>query len=129
MYAVQHPTPRPQPPRRSRRVSRFRSRQVSSPYRVVAIETTIKLGVNLALSLAALVALVQILPFQTNQGAKLDEIQVAVKATNERVNRIRSNFNQYFDSSQTASLMQTQSNRIAPKQRQLIWQEPSNKGY
>ncbi|MFM7450688.1 MAG: hypothetical protein ACKO24_19065 [Leptolyngbyaceae cyanobacterium] len=128
MYAVQPPTPPPQPPRRSRRVNSPRRRQASNPYRVVVIETSIKLGVNLALSLAALVALVQLLPFQSNQGAKLDELQAAVKTTNDRVSRIRSNFNHYFDPNQAASLMQEQSHRTTPKQLQVIWQEP-NSGY
>lgn len=129
MYAVQRPDPpRPQPPRRSRRVSPPRRHQASNPYRVVVIETSIKLGVNLALSLAALVALVQLLPFQSNQGAKLDELQAAVKTTNERVSRIRSNFNHYFDPNQAASLMQEQTHRVTSKQRQVIWQEP-NRGY
>jgi hypothetical protein len=130
MYALKPPTPRSKAVRRSRAVTRPKSRKHRHPYRAIAFETGIKLAVNVAFSLAALSALVQLFPYQISQSAKLEELQVAVQSADERVQKIQSKFSYYFDPSQARRVMQEQTNRIDPRQRQIVWQEsdPANPG-
>jgi len=83
----------------------------------------VKLSVNVFLSLAAIAALVQLLPYRSNQEAKLQELQTTVASTHERVEQIQTRFSNYFDPSQGHTLMQQQSNRIDPRRVQVIWQK------
>jgi|SRR6478672_1137177 len=107
---------------KSRRMSPRTSRQHKSHrYQAIAGETTAKLVVNGVLSIAAIAALVQLLPFHLSQRAKLQEIQGEVQRTETRVSQLRSNLNRYFDPQQSRSLMQEQSHRVDPTQRQVIW--------
>jgi hypothetical protein len=99
-----------------------RSQQRRS-YRAVASETTVKLIVNLVLSAAAIAGLVQPLPYHLSQQAKLREVRAEVKRTEARVNSLRSDFSRSFDSGQAKSVMQEQSYRVDPNQRQVVWQE------
>jgi hypothetical protein len=124
MYALKSPQPDSRPTKRTRRVPRTHLRNQKKPYREIAIETSVKLAVNVLLSVVAIVALTKLLSYKVTQEAKLQELDVAVRATNDRVRTVKSNFKQYFDSSQARSLMQQQTNRIDPTQRQIIWKSP-----
>jgi hypothetical protein len=86
----------------------------------MAIETTAKLAVKIVLSAAAVSALVKILPYGWFQQQKLGEIQTEVKLREGRVNHLRTEFSRYFDPQQAKSIMQEQSNRLDPGQRQLV---------
>jgi len=68
----------------------------------MAIETTVKLAVNVVLS-AAVSGLVKLLPYQWSQQQKLWEIQTEVKVEG-RVNRLRTDFNRYFDPQKAKSV-------------------------
>lgn len=121
MNAIQQPfKPHLQPEEHRRTANRTRQKQRRHPHRAVAAETTAKLVVNLVLSAAAIAALVQLLPYHLSQQAKLGEIQTEVKGTEKRVNRLRDQFSRYFDPQQTKTVMQEQSHRIDPNQRQVI---------
>ncbi len=124
MHAYQLPTPDPRTTRRPRRVPRSRKHPRQDPHRAIAIEATVKLGVNVLLSSVAVIALANLIPYRLSQVAKLQELDVAVKATDERVQQEQAMFTQYFDPTQTRSLMQQTSNRIDPYQRQVVWQAP-----
>jgi hypothetical protein len=61
------------------------------------------------------------LPYHLSQQAKLGEIREEVKRTEKRVNRLSNNFSRYFDPQQAKSVMQEQSHRVDPSQRQVVW--------
>ncbi|HEY9749846.1 MAG TPA: hypothetical protein V6C63_14270 [Allocoleopsis sp.] len=87
----------------------------------LVVETTFKLAVNITLSVAAASTLMRILPYQLSQQEKLQEIRAEVNVTEGRVNRLRDNFSHHFDPQQTKTIMQEQSNRVDPKQLQVVW--------
>lgn len=123
MNAIQPPRPTGQPLEPHRKVRRTQQPQRRHSYRAVAGETTVKLVVNLVISAAALTGLIQLLPYHLSQQAKLREVRAEVKRTEARVNSLRSDFSRSFDSGQAKSVMQEQSYRVDPNQRQVVWQE------
>lgn len=92
----------------------------SHPHRVMAIETATKLVVNVLLSAVAVTGIAQLLHYQWFQQERLREIQTEVSSTQERVGRLQTDFNRYFDPQQTQNVMQEQSNRVATNQRRII---------
>lgn len=120
MHALKPSYP-PQPLRPFRTVPR--QLKVKQGYRAVVVEATVKLSVNVVLSAVAIGALAQLLPYRSSQTAKLQELQVTEKATQERVQRTQNKFNQYFDPYQTDANMQAQSNRIGTQQRRIVWRD------
>jgi hypothetical protein len=84
------------------------------------IETTVKLTVNVVLSTVAISALTQLIPYIDTQKTKLAEVQAAVKSTHDRLQHTQARFSRYFDPYQTKVLMQEQSDRIDPNQRQIV---------
>lgn len=120
MNAIQPSRPPLQPVEPRRVVPQRKSRNRRHPYRSMAVQTTVKLTVNVLLSAAAVSALVKLLPYYQSQQEKLQEIQTEVKLTEGRVNRLRTDFNRYFDPQQAKNIMQEQSNRVNPGQRPVI---------
>lgn len=122
MNALQSPTKPLQPVRTPRSQPRPSGQQKERQHhRAIAIETSVKLGVNLALSGVAIAALVQLLPYSMAQHSKLQEINAEVKATEKRVGHVKAEFSRYFDPRQAKVIMQEQTNRTDPSQRQIIW--------
>lgn len=126
-------TPRPQfsqsfPTRRSKQVSRPRRSPASRPQGAVqssqvgaiALEASLKLGVNVVLSLAAFTALSQLLPYHFSQQTKLRELEMEVQRSQKRTSMQQMNFNRYFNVQSAKSLMQEQSYRVDPNQRQVV---------
>jgi hypothetical protein len=124
MYALKPSQPRPQPgkPQRPRRKPNVRKRVSSS--KAIAYETTAKLVVNVVLSMAAISALVQLLPYRSSQEVKLQELEAAVKSTGDRVQKVQSKFSYYFDPYQARESMQELTDRIDPLRRRIIWKTP-----
>jgi len=120
MNAIQPSRP-PLQPVEPRRVAppRRKSRNRRSS-RLVALQATAKLTVNVLISAAAVSALVKLLPYHWSQQEKLQEISSEVNLTEGRVNQLRTDFNRYFDPQQTKTIMQEQSNRVDPGQRPVI---------
>ncbi|MBD1907308.1 hypothetical protein NDI37_26305 [Funiculus sociatus GB2-A5] len=108
-----------------RAVPRTQRQQRRHPNRGTLVETTAKLTVNIVLSSAAISALAQLLPYHMSQQAKLSDIQEEVKRTEKRVNRLSDNFRRYFDPQQAKSVMQEQSHRVDPSQRQVVLMDSS----
>lgn len=102
------PTPRP------KRHLRQRSHQI------LAIETTIKIGVNLAILTAATSALTQLLPYHWSQQARLKEVRTEVKIMEGRVSTLQAEFARNFDPRQTKSITEQQGYRFAPNQRPIV---------
>jgi hypothetical protein len=124
MHALKPSYLPPQPPKRARTVPRAKAKQRQHSYRPLVIEATVRLSVNVVLSTVAFSALTQLLPYRSSQAARLQELQVTVKSTDERVQRVQDNFRQYFDPYQTKANMQAQSHRLGTQQRRIVWSEP-----
>lgn len=117
MNALQTPSPSVRsvrPPRSIPRVTQHKH------HRALAIETSVKLTVNLVISGAAITALSQLLPYSIVQHNKLQEVKAEVKTTEGRVGRIKAEFSRYFDPRQAKSIMQEQTNRSDPNQRVIV---------
>ena len=112
------------PKRRTRTVPRAKTKPRHHPHRTLFVEATVRLSANVVLSAVAISALTQLLPYRASQAARLQELQVTVKSTDERVQRVQTKLSQYFDPYQTEANMQAQSHRIGIQQRRLVWREP-----
>lgn len=121
MHALKPSYFQPQPLRRHRTVPRLKPQR---PYQAIVLETTVRLSVNVVLSVVAISALAQLLPYRASQETKLQELQVAVKSASDRVQQVQTHFKQYFDPYQVNANMQAQSGRIGVRQRRIVWQEP-----
>lgn len=97
----------------------------SHPHRALAFEATVKLGVNVVLGVIATSALASLVPYTLAQQAKLEELQTEVAELDWQVNRLQTEFDRHFDPQQSLSVMQEQSARINPNQRQVVWVTPS----
>jgi hypothetical protein len=127
MNAIQPSRPTLQP-LEPRRVSPWTQRgQRRRSHQAVAGETTAKIVVNVVISAAAITGLVQLLPYHLSQQSKLGEVRAEVKRTEKRVNDLRSEFGRSFDAGQAKSVMQEQSYRVDPNQRQVVLQDTLTK--
>lgn len=124
MNAIQPSQPIRQPSQLRRRVSPTQRQRRNPSHGAVAGEITAKLVVNILLSAAAIAGLVKLLPHHLSQQAKLREVRVEAERTEERVNNLRADFSRSFDPGQAKSVMQEQSYRVDPTQRQVVWQNP-----
>ncbi|PSB17969.1 hypothetical protein C7B61_13065 [filamentous cyanobacterium CCP1] len=123
----QIPSPKPSrqaAPRVQRAPRRVSSRRTH--HRTIALEVSARLGVNLILGIAALSALVRLLPYNVTQQARLEELRTEVAEVEDRVNHLRAEFSHNFDPHRAMSVMQEQSARMHPNQRQIIWLAPSS---
>ncbi|NJL62030.1 MAG: hypothetical protein HC903_09605 [Methylacidiphilales bacterium] len=111
---LQQPTPKKRATPRPHRHLRQRS------HRVMAMETTVKIGVNIAISTAAISALVQLLPYHWMQQEKLRAVRTEVNQMELRVGNLQTEFSRNFDPRQTQSIMQQQGYRFDPNQRQVV---------
>lgn len=120
MNAIPSPRP-PLKPTPNRQGAPRRSRHLRSrSHQAVALEVSAKMVVNMVISAAAVSALVQLLPYHWSQQEKLREIRTEVKLLEGRVNSLHKEFSRNFDPQQTKNIMQEQSSRIDPTQRQVF---------
>jgi hypothetical protein len=89
-------------------------------HRLMAAELTTKLVVNGLLSAAAIAAFSKLLPYHLAQQAKLEEIRIELRQTEERVDKLRDNFTISFDSYHSKMVMQQQSPKVDPNQRRIF---------
>ncbi|MGP1384111.1 MAG: hypothetical protein ACTS2F_11165 [Thainema sp.] len=134
------PTPPPQPLTQSSRppsraAAKLRSQNhphqarrnrssARSVQRELLIEVSLKLGVNLLLIALAGSTIARLLPYHQNQQAKLKQIKTELSRTEQRVDTIETDFSRHFDPQQVGSIMQEQTNRLQPNQRQVVWVDP-----
>lgn len=83
-------------------------------------ESAIKLTVNIFLSSVAIGSLLQLLPYQSAQKSKLEEVSREVNKTEARVNELRDNFSQNFATGEVKKVMQEQNNVISPNQLRVV---------
>ncbi|MBH8560644.1 hypothetical protein I8748_00200 [Nostoc sp. CENA67] len=120
MNAIQPSRPPLQPIQKRRVVPRPKRHLRQRSYRVMALETTAKIAVNVAISAAAVSALTQLLPYHWSQQEKLREIRTEVKLMEGRVNILQAEFSRNFDPQQTKSIMEQQGYRFEPNQRPVV---------
>jgi len=89
-------------------------------YQVMALETTVKIGVNLAILAAAASALTQLLPYHWLQQEKLREVRTEVKLMEARVNTLQAEFVRNFDPRQTKTIIEQQGYKFQPNQRLIV---------
>jgi len=87
----------------------------------MALETTVKIGVNLVISAVSISALSQLLPYHWLQQDKLREIRTEVKLMEGRVDKLQADFSRSFDPRQAKSIMQEQGYRFDPNQRRIVF--------
>jgi hypothetical protein len=119
MNAIQQPFKPPVPPPEKRRTPHKRHARRQRLTQVVALETTAKLAVNIVICGGAISALIQLLPYNWMQQDKLREINTEVSLSEGRVNHLQTDFSRYFDPHQAKNIMQEQSQRVDPNQRQV----------
>jgi hypothetical protein len=112
----QSPAPKSKRPRPQRRRS----------YPEVVLETSLKLTFKGILSLAAIAAVVKLLPLHDFQQAKLQEIDVEVRETQTRVDNLSAKLSRNFDPQQTKSVMQQQAPKVSPNQYLVYFVEEKN---
>lgn len=103
-----------------RTTPRHRQRRKSNPHGAIVTETSVKLLVNSVLSLAAIAALVKLLPYSVSLQSKLREVSLEVAEIQNRVDPLRNNFNRNFSPQQTKNLRQEQSPRLDPNERRIV---------
>jgi hypothetical protein len=127
MHAIRHSQPdlHPATTRRASLLARSNRRR---PHRAIAAEVSAKLLVNLVLAIASASALVKLLPYSLAQQAKLQEIRAEVSLVGNRVAQVQGDFDRNFDPQQMRAIMQEQSSRVDPQQRQVVWLTPARTG-
>jgi hypothetical protein len=127
MNAFQPSRPPLQPIEKRRVVTRPKRHLRQRSYQLMALESTAKIAVNLAIATAAVSALVQLLPYHWSQQEKLRENRTEVKLMEGRVNSLQAEFSRNFDPRQTRSIMQQQGYRFEPSQRQVVFTNQDRK--
>lgn len=128
MFALQQP-PSTQPPRQparsqsqAKRRTQVQKAQVQKQrrYRLMALETTVKLSVNLILISAAVMALAHLIPYRQAQQVKLQELQTAIDVARLRLERDQQAFMNSFDPYRSRDIMQEQTNRLDPNKQPVV---------
>lgn len=93
-------------------------------HRIVLIEVLAKLAVNMGFILFTATSLIKLVALKIVVEKNLQDLQITLTATEERVHRVESSFNQTFDPQQTSLLRQNLSNKIDPLQKEVVLEEP-----
>lgn len=122
------PSPAPSPERSPLRRQRPPLRRQRPLTRRLARHTPVfelsaRLAVNAILTVAALSALNQLVPYLQTQTERLDKVNQAVDAATATHAKRKAEFNRYFDPTQASRLIQEYSGYKAPQERQIVWTE------
>lgn len=105
------------------KVRQLRTRQTDA----LSLETTVKLAVNVIISGVAVSSLVHLLPYHQSIQTKLQEIKFEVKETEQRVDRLQTEYNRTTDPQQAKNIMRQQSHLVDPARRQIVLLHKDNK--
>jgi uncharacterized membrane protein (DUF106 family) len=117
--ARQRPTV--QPTRRAKTTPQRRQQQQQTQNRVLAIETSMKIAMNVVISGVALSTLFNVIPNRVAQQQKLQEVKTEVQVTEHRVNQLKTDFNRAFDPSQERQIAQEQTHFTDPNRTPIVW--------
>jgi hypothetical protein len=101
--------------------------RITRTHRAIAIETTLKLSINLAIAGIAISALTQLVPYYLSGRDKLTQLEAEVERTEVRVRQLRTQFSYYFDPQQAKTIMQQESNLTDPTQKRIVFVEAQEK--
>jgi hypothetical protein len=125
MYAsprpISHSTSRLQKRRGRRPVSLRRKLAKHTP----VIEVSARLAINGLLSVAALAALGQLVPYSRTQAQRLAQVNEAIETAEASNTKLKSEFGRYFDPAQASRLMQEYSGYKSPQERRVVWTDPT----
>ena len=121
MNASQPSRPPLQPIQKRRAVPRPKRHLRQRSYQLMSLETSAKIAVNLAISAAAVSALMQLVPYHLTQQNKLREVRTEVKLMEERVETLQTEFKRNFDPHQAHSIRQQQAYRFDPQQLPVVF--------
>lgn len=127
MHAFQPSRPPQQPIQQRQVIPRPKRHLRQRSYQIMAVETSAKIAVNLAICTAAVSALTQLLPYHWLQQDKLREMRTEVKQMEGRVNSLQAEFSRNFDPRQAQSIMQQQGYRFDPSQRPVVLMNQDSK--
>ena len=114
------PSRQPLQPIEKRQTPRPKRHLRQRSYQVMALEASVKIGVNLVIFAAAASALTQLLPYHWLQQQKLREVRTEVKIMDGRVNTLQAEFVRNFDPRQTKTMIEQQGYKFAPNQRLIV---------
>ncbi|WP_427160576.1 hypothetical protein ACQFX9_02620 [Aliinostoc sp. HNIBRCY26] len=112
--------PQPTPTHKQQVIPRPKRHLRQRSYKVMAVEVTAKVIVNVAISTAAISALVKLVPYNLSHQGKLREVSTEVKQLEKRVSKLQDELNRNFDPRQAKRVMQQQTYRFEPNQRPVI---------
>lgn len=127
MALPQHSQPQLPPSYSNRPGSIQRVRRPSQHIRAnrnTLLEVGAMIGVNVFVSLIAIVTIVKLLPHNATQRQQLQSLETEVTALDRRVQDLRKEFVQYFDPQQTRINQRQLSDRLDAGQRKIILTEP-----
>jgi hypothetical protein len=93
--------------------------------RAKATESIIVIAVNVALSLAAVIAIARLLPYQSSQKDRLDEITTEVNSVESRVNGLREKLPQALNSGKSQEMLLRKQGWIKNNQMTIKLLDPS----
>ncbi len=102
------PQPRPHQRAQTTRPRQTPKQLATKVHRALGWEMTLRLGINLSLSLVALAALVRLVPHYQAQRQALTEIESAVAIAAIKTDDLQADFGQYFDPVEASRLLQIQ---------------------
>jgi cell division protein FtsB len=91
-------------------------RQNEQRFKTKGIEALLVIGVSTAFSAAAVMALARLIPYQTAQRERLDEMTAEVQAAEQRVESLRSRFPKIFNSGKSRDALIRQHGLVKPNQ-------------
>lgn len=90
----------------------------------IAFESSVKLTVNLLLSIVATTTIAKLVPYYQSQQRQLTTLEASVEVAEQKNAELRSQFDRNFDPAQASRIMQEQSGMSYPNQKQVIWTTP-----
>lgn len=113
--------PKAKPIRRAKLTPKQRQQHQQARHRSMAIEVSLKIGVNVLISGVALTTLFNMISHRIAQQQKLQELQAEVQVTEQRVNQLKTDFNQAFDPGQERQIVQEQTHFVDPNRTPIVW--------
>jgi hypothetical protein len=119
-------SPTVKPARRAKTTPQRRQLQQQTRHRVLAIETSMKIVMNVLISGVALTTLFTVIPNRVSQQQKLQELKAEVGITENRVNQLKTDFNRAFDPGQERQIAQEQTHFTDPNRTPIVWLNRKN---
>ncbi|MFM2428804.1 MAG: hypothetical protein RLZZ511_17 [Cyanobacteriota bacterium] len=118
--------PQAVPVRRSKTTPKQRQQQQQVQYRAMAVEASLKIGMNVLISGVAIATLCNVVPNRVAQQQKLQELKAEVTVTEQRVDQLKTDFNRAFDRRQERQIAQEQTHFADPNRTPVVWLNRKN---